>query len=247
MPFGPVAHRLDRVALEHEMLERGDAMSLFDRVKESRAGAAPWIFYEGPPTANARPGLHHVWPRAFKDLFIRFQTMRGHDVPRKGGWDCHGLPVEIEVEKELGITRKRQIEEYGVAEFNARCRQSVTRYVNEFERLTERIGYWVDTDDAYWTMSSEYIDSVWWSLRTLFDQGLIYQDFRVVPYCPRCGTALSDHEVALGYAETEDPSIYVRFPILTGPLAPGGGGVDGDPRGASLLILTSMPWSPISH
>src|SRR5256712_4763570 len=195
MPFGPVAHRLDRVALEHEMLERGDAMSLFDRVKESRAGAAPWIFYEGPPTANARPGLHHVWPRAFKDLFIRFQTMRGHDVPRKGGWDCHGLPVEIEVEKELGISNKHQIEAFGIEEFNRRCRESVRRYVGDFEALTERVAVWIDTSDAYWTLDNDYIESVWWLLGQLWEKGLLYEGYRVSPYCPRCGTALSSHEL----------------------------------------------------
>jgi isoleucyl-tRNA synthetase len=241
--FEPVEQHPDLPAVEERVLERWRARKVFQRSLERTGDGPLFRFYEGPPTANGRPGVHHVAARVFKDLFPRYRSMKGEYTPRKGGWDCHGIPVELEVERELGITRKPQIEEYGVAEFNARCRESVTRYVDEFQRLTERIGYWVDTDDAYWTMSTEYVESVWWSLRTLFDKGLIYQDYRVVPYCPRCGTALSDHEVAQGYEETEDPSVYVRFPILTGPLAPGGAGVSGDPAGASLLVWTTMPWT----
>jgi len=235
MPFGPVGQRLDQVALEHEMLERWGALSLFDRVKESRAGAPPWIFYEGPPTANARPGLHHVWGRVFKDLFIRFQTMRGHDVPRKGGWDCHGLPVEIEVEKELGITRKPQIEELGIAEFNERCRQSVHRYVEDWRRLTQRAAVSIDTSDAYWTLDNTYIETVWWIVRQLWDKGLLYEGYRVSPYCTRCGTALSSHELGQpgAYQDVEDPSIYVRFPV-----------VDDD---VDLLVWTTTPWTLISN
>ena len=164
--------------------------------------------------------------------------MKGQRVPRKAGWDCHGIPVELEVEKELGITRKPEIERYGVADFNARCRESVLRYVDDWERLTERIGFWVDTDDAYWTMSTEYVESVWWSLARLWDEGLVYEGHRVVPYCPRCGTALSDHEVSQGYAETQDPSVYVRLPVTEGPLAE---------AGASLLVWTTTPWTLVSN
>ncbi len=164
MGFGPVDPQLDLVALEHRTLERWHASDVLGQVVRLRAGGPRWVFYEGPPTANARPGIHHVWPRAFKDLFIRYQTMRGYDVPRKGGWDCHGLPVEIEVEKELGISNKHEIEAFGIAAFNERCRASVRRYVSDFESLTERAAVWIDTRDAYWTLDNTYIESVWWVL-----------------------------------------------------------------------------------
>jgi isoleucyl-tRNA synthetase len=232
--FDRVDQHLDLPALEERVLERWRARKIFERSVQATVDGPLFRFYEGPPTANGWPGVHHVEARIFKDLFPRYRTMKGEHAPRKAGWDCHGIPVELEVERSLGINRKPQIEEYGVAEFNARCRESVTRYVDAFERLTERIGYWVDTDDAYWTMSADYVESVWWSLKELFDRGLMYQDFRVVPYCPRCGTALSDHEVAQGYADVEDPSLYVRFPMLTGPLAA---------EGASLAVWTTMPWT----
>ena len=160
--------------------------------------APVWIFYEGPPTANGIPGVHHVEPRTFKDVYPRFKTMTGHLVHRKAGWDCHGLPVELEVEKEIGTTGKRDIEAFGVAAFNQLCRASVQRYVGEFARLTERIGYWIDMDEAYWTMSTEYIECVWWSLQQLHERGLLVEADKVTAYCPRCGTALSDAEVAHG-------------------------------------------------
>ena len=198
MPFGPVDPNLDLVALEERTLARWRARDVVEETKRLRKGAEPWIFYEGPPTANGRPGLHHVWARVFKDLYPRFQTMRGHDVPRKGGWDCHGLPVEIEVEKELGLTNKHEIEAFGVAEFTQRCRDSVSRYVEDWAALTERSGVWIDTKDAYWTLSNEYIESVWWIIRQMWDKGLVYEGHRVIPYCPRCGTALASHEVASG-------------------------------------------------
>jgi isoleucyl-tRNA synthetase len=193
------------------------------------------VFYEGPPTANARPGLHHVWPRAFKDLFIRFQTMRGHDVPRKGGWDCHGLPVEIEVEKELGISNKHEIEAFGIAAFNERCRASVRRYVSDFESLTERAAVWIDTRDAYWTLDNSYIESVWWLLGQLWDNDLLYEGFRVSPYCARCGTALSSHELGQpgAYRDVTDMSVYVRFPVQD--------------RDFDLLVWTTTPWTLISN
>ena len=168
---------------------------MFHRSLEQRAGEPPWVFYEGPPTANGRPGSHHVLSRVFKDIFPRFQTMRGRFVDRRGGWDCHGLPVELEVEKRLGISGKPEIEAYGIAEFNALCRESVLTYLDEWERLTERIGFWIDTDRAYRTMDATYVESVWWSLAELHRRGLLYQSDKVVPYCPRCGTALSSHEV----------------------------------------------------
>ena len=235
MPYGPVDPQLDLVALEHRVLDRWRETGLVEQVKALRKGSPPWIFYEGPPTANGRPGLHHVWARAFKDLFPRFQTMRGRDVPRKGGWDCHGLPVEIEVEKELGLTNKHQIEAFGIAAFNDRCRQSVQRYVQDWQALTERSGVWIDTADAYWTLDNSYVESVWWLVRQLWDKGLLYEGHRVSPYCPRCGTALSSHELGQPgvYRDVVDPAAYVRFPVL-------GSEVD-------LLVWTTTPWTLISN
>ncbi len=235
MAFGPVDPQLDLVALEHRVLDRWRATGLAEEVAALRKGAEPWTFYEGPPTANGKPGLHHVWARAFKDLFPRFQTMRGRDVPRKGGWDCHGLPVEIEVEKELGLTNKHQIEAFGIAEFNERCRQSVKRYVQDWQALTERAGVWIDTDDAYWTLDNSYVESVWWLVRQIWDKGLLYEGHRVSPYCPRCGTALSSHELGQPgvYRDVTDRAAYVRFPVI---------GTDVD-----LLIWTTTPWTLISN
>ncbi|MDP9318772.1 MAG: isoleucine--tRNA ligase, partial [Actinomycetota bacterium] len=215
--------------MEERVLEFWRDRRIFPRSLEERAGAEPWVFYEGPPTANGRPGSHHVLSRVFKDIFPRFQTMRGRFVDRRGGWDCHGLPVELEVEKRLGISGKPEIEAYGIAEFNALCRESVLLYLDEWERLTERIGFWIDTDRAYRTMDADYIESVWWSLAELYRRGLLYRSDKVVPYCPRCGTALSSHEVALGYEDVDDPSVYVRFRL-----------VDED---ASLLVWTTTPWT----
>ena len=208
--------QVDLVALEQQVLARWRELDLFDQVKNLRKGSRPWVFYEGPPTANGSPGLHHVWARVFKDLYPRFQTMRGYDVPRKGGWDCHGLPVELEVEKELGFHHKDDIEAYGIANFNDRCRESVQRYVEDFAAITRRAAVWIDTKDAYWTLSNDYIESVWWLVRQLWDKGLLDEGHRVVPYCGRCGTALSSHEVALGYRDVTDPSVYVRFPSSRG-------------------------------
>jgi isoleucyl-tRNA synthetase len=166
--------------------------------------------------------------------------MKGFNVPRKAGWDCHGLPVELAVEKELGFTGKQDIEKYGIAEFNQRCKESVLRHVDEFEAMTSRMGYWVDMDQAYWTMDEKYIDSVWWSLKRIFEKGLLVQDHRVSPYCPRCGTGLSDHELAQGYEDVVDASVYVRFPITSALLAEKYVGI-------SLLIWTTTPWTLISN
>jgi isoleucyl-tRNA synthetase len=229
--------QVDLPALEHEVLARWDRDRVFERSLEQTKDGEPWVFYEGPPTANGKPGTHHVEARVFKDLFPRFRTMQGRHVPRKAGWDCHGLPVELAVEKELGFSGKQDIEAYGVAEFNAKCRESVQRHVDEFEKLTTRMAYWVDTEDAYWTMQPSYIESVWWSLKQIYDKGLLVQDYRVAPYCPRCGTGLSDHEVAQGYQTVVDPSVYVRFPISSGEWA----------GKASLLVWTTTPWTLVSN
>ncbi len=216
------------------MLERWRERDVFHESIRRREGAEPFIFYEGPPTANGRPGAHHVLARVFKDVFPRYQTMRGHYVPRKAGWDCHGLPVELEVEKELGFEHKNDIEAYGVDKFNAKCRESVLRYIDEWDELTERIGFWIDTGDAYFTLANEYVESVWWSLKTVWEKGLLTEGYKVVPYCTRCGTALSSHELALGYKDRVDPSVYVRFPLKDDP-------------GTAFLGWTTTPWTLLSN
>ncbi|HEY3735976.1 MAG TPA: class I tRNA ligase family protein, partial [Jatrophihabitans sp.] len=210
---------VDLAALDHEVVERWRAGGIFQRSLAQTADGPRWTFYEGPPTANGMPGTHHVEARVFKDVFPRFKTMKGYHVPRMAGWDCHGLPVELAVEKELGFTGKPDIEAYGIAEFNAKCRENVQRHVDAFETMSERMGYWADYENAYWTMNPEYIESVWWALKTIFDKGLLVEDYRVAPYCPRCGTTLSDHELAQGYETITDPSVYVRFPLTSGPYA----------------------------
>jgi isoleucyl-tRNA synthetase len=215
--------------MEERVLAFWREKAVFEASVAAREGSEPYVFYEGPPTANGRPGSHHVLSRVFKDIFPRFHTMRGRKVERRGGWDCHGLPVELEVEKQLGISSKPEIEAYGIAEFNAKCRDSVLTYLEEWERLTERVGFWVDTDAAYRTMDSTYIESVWWSLAELWDKGLVYESHKVVPYCTRCGTPLSSHEVAQGYQDIDDPSIFVRFPLCES---------DG-----TLLVWTTTPWT----
>ncbi|HEY3955480.1 MAG TPA: isoleucine--tRNA ligase [Streptosporangiaceae bacterium] len=236
--------RPDLPAIEREMLDRWREGKVFERSLEQTAGGQLWTFYEGPPTANGTPGVHHVEARVFKDLFPRFKTMQGFHVPRRAGWDCHGLPVEVAVEKELGISGKQDIEAYGIAEFNERCRESVLRNVDQFEQLTERMGYWIDTSQAYRTMDASYIESVWWSLKQTWDQGLLVQDFRISPYCPRCGTPLSDHELGQPdvYQVVGDPSVTVRFPLRTLP--------EGAPAaldGADLLVWTTTPWTLVSN
>ncbi|AKH81915.1 isoleucyl-tRNA synthase [Streptomyces sp. CNQ-509] len=231
--YRPVPAQVDLPALEHAVLDFWREQKVFARSLEQSEGRPEWVFYEGPPTANGMPGAHHIEARVFKDVFPRFRTMRGYHVARKAGWDCHGLPVELAVEKELGFNGKQDIEAFGIAEFNDKCRASVQRHTDAFAELTERMGYWVDLDDAYWTMNSEYVESVWWSLKQIFDKGLLVQDYRVSPWCPRCGTGLSDHELAQGYETVVDPSVYVRFPLTSGPLA-------GE---ASLVIWTTTPFS----
>ncbi len=236
--YRPVPPQVDLPAMEHDVLAFWRERDIFAQSVERTRAGAPWIFYEGPPTANGMPGTHHVEARVFKDVFPRFQTMKGRYVPRKAGWDCHGLPVELAVERELGFRGKQDIEAYGIAEFNARCRASVERHVDAFEAMTERMGYWVDMSQAYRTMDPAYIQSVWWSLKQIHAKGLLVQDHRVAPYCPRCGTTLSDHELAQGYETVVDPSVYVRFPVTGGPLAN---------LGATLLVWTTTPWTLVSN
>ncbi|MFC6238705.1 isoleucine--tRNA ligase [Longivirga aurantiaca] len=238
--YRPVPPQVDLAAVDHEVLAFWRDHDVFDRSLAQSEGRPLWVFNEGPPTANGMPGTHHVEARVFKDVFPRYRTMKGYHVPRKAGWDCHGLPVELAVEKELGFSGKKDIEAFGIAEFNATCRESVLRHVGAFADLTERMGYWVDMGDAYWTMDPQYVESVWWSLKQIFDKGLLVQDHRVSPYCPRCGTGLSDHELAQGYETVVDPSVYVRFPVTGGPVAEA-------VEGAALLIWTTTPWTLVSN
>ena len=235
--YRAVPAMLDLPAMEREILAFWAANDTFAASLQNTAGGKPWTFYEGPPTANGMPGTHHIEARVFKDVFPRFKTMQGFHVERRAGWDCHGLPVELAVEKELGFNGKPDIEAYGVEAFNARCRESVSRHVGEFTELTERMGYWVNFDEAYWTMSPDYVESVWWALKQIHTKGLLVEDYRVAPYCPRCGTTLSDHELAQGYEDVTDPSVYVRFPLISGPLA----------GKASLLVWTTTPWTLVSN
>ena len=230
----------DFPALERDVLEFWRSERIFEHSTTDRPDAPELVFYEGPPTANGKPGLHHVWARVYKDLFCRFWTMRGYRVPRRAGWDTHGLPVEVQVERELGFSGKDQIEAYGVAAFVERCRQSVLEYVEDWKVLTERIGYFVDIDDAYWTMSPSYVQSVWWHLAQLFDRGLLFEDLKVVPYCARCGTALSSHELGQPdvYQEVTDTSAYVRF-RLTGAPRIGPARVVAE----ALVVWTTTPWT----
>jgi isoleucyl-tRNA synthetase len=225
----PVDPQQQFPALELEILERWRERDVFAESLRRREGAPQYVFYEGPPTANGPPGSHHVLARVFKDIYPRYKTMRGYRCERKGGWDCHGLGVEIAVEQKLGFTNKAQIEEFGVAEFNRRCAESVFEYLEEWGPLTERIGFWVDLDDAYRTLDPSYIESVWWALEQIHAKGLLYESNRVVPYCPRCGTALSSHEVSQGYEDVIDATAYVKLPLL-----------DSD---ESLVVWTTTPWT----
>jgi isoleucyl-tRNA synthetase len=219
---------------EERVLEFWESNNIFEQSISGRSDSKRFIFYEGPPTANGEPGVHHVIARVVKDLVCRYKTMKGYRVVRKAGWDAHGLPVEIEVEKELGIKRKEEIEDLGVEGFNAKCRDSVFRYEKEWVQLTKRIGFWLDLDHAYVTCTNEYIESIWSILRRMWDAGLIYRGHKVLPYCARCGTPLSSHEVSQGYDDKEDPSIYVRLRLTEEP-------------GTSLLVWTTTPWTLISN
>jgi isoleucyl-tRNA synthetase len=215
---------------ERDLLALWQREQLFDAVQQQTAAGEPWVFFEGPPTANGRPGIHHVFARTIKDMVCRYQVMQGKRVTRIAGWDTHGLPVELEVEKQLGMKGKQDIEAFGVAEFNRRCLDSVFTYRDEWVDLSNRIGYWLDYDRAYVTCTREYVESVWWALRQLHDKQLLYRGHRVLPYCPRCGTTLSSHELALGYQDVRDKSIYVTFPV-------------DDDSGRELVVWTTTPWT----
>ncbi|HEY2537507.1 MAG TPA: isoleucine--tRNA ligase [Solirubrobacteraceae bacterium] len=229
IPRREVDPKQDLPTMERAVLERWRERDVFAESLRMREDAPRWNFYEGPPTANGPPGSHHVLSRVFKDIYPRFQTMRGHLVQRKGGWDCHGLPVEIAVEQQLGIKSKAEVEEYGIGEFNARCRESVFTHLEEWNRLTERIGFWLDLDDAYRTLDESYVESVWWALSQIDRRGLLYEGHKVSPYCPRCETTLSSHEVAQGYRDVVDPSVYLQLPVAGGE--------------EKLLVWTTTPWT----
>src|SRR5688572_25187569 len=236
-------------ALERELIARWRDEKLFERTLRAHEGAPSFVFFEGPPTANGRPGIHHVFSRTIKDLFCRYRAAKGFQVLRKAGWDTHGLPVEIEVEKALGISGKQQIEALGVAEFNRRCRESVFTYKDDWEKLSERIGYWLDYERPYVTYSNEYIESVWWSLKTLFDKGFLVRGHKILPYCARCGTALSSHELAQGYEDVEDPSVYVALEVVGGGKSEVGSKNAPLPTAHSprILVWTTTPWTLVSN
>jgi isoleucyl-tRNA synthetase len=244
--FRPVDPKQSFPALEAEILALWRREKVFEQSVALRAGAPVFVFYEGPPTANGRPGVHHVLSRVFKDVFCRYKTMRGWQVPRKGGWDTQGLPVEIEVEKAMGLNGKPDIERVGVDKFNAACRASVFRYLQDWEKLTERIAFWVDTEHAYQTCTNDYIESCWAILRTLWDGGLVFQDYKVTMHCPRCGTSLADHEVAQGFKDdVVDPSVYVKLRVLPGQVLPfysADADVTADGP-TSFLVWTTTPWT----
>ncbi len=221
---------LDLAQLDHDIRAWWEAEGVFEASGQRRADAPVFTFYEGPPTANGRPGIHHVLGRTVKDAFCRYKTMRGYRVDRKAGWDTHGLPVEIEVEKELGLKSREDIDAYGIEAYNAACRASVLRYKDQWDELTRRIGYWVDLDAPYVTFSNEYIESVWWLLKQLHDKGLIYKGHKIHWYSPGSGTVLSSHEVSLGYKEVQDPSVTVAFPLADDPET-------------RFLAWTTTPWT----
>ncbi|MEZ4869892.1 MAG: isoleucine--tRNA ligase [Caldilineaceae bacterium] len=240
--FASAPSSINYPELEERIMARWEKTHVFARTLSERANGPRYVFFEGPPTANGRPGIHHVLARAFKDMFPRYKIMQGYYVKRKGGWDTHGLPVEIEVEKQLGLSGKEQIEEYGVEAFNRRCRASAMEYIREWEQLTDRMGFWVDKEEAYVTFKPDYVESIWWILSQFWQKDLLYQGHKVVPYCPRCGTPLSSHELSLGYKEgTVDPSVYVKFKIRSPHSSSGEN--EKDHANEYLLAWTTTPWT----
>ncbi len=241
--FKELTDKINYSQLELEILKFWKENKIFEKSISLRAGKPGFTFYEGPPTANGRPGIHHVMSRTLKDLVCRYKTMRGFQVHRKAGWDTHGLPVEIEVEKMLGFKHKEDIVRYGVSKFNDECKKSVWKYKTDWERMTERMGYWVNLDDPYITFTNDYIESIWWALKQYFDKGLIYKGYKIQPYCPRCETPLSSHEVSLGYEEILGPSVYVKFKLKKGQKIRDY--VVGDRN--YFLVWTTTPWTLISN
>jgi len=235
--FEPVGSKVNFPQVEEKVLSLWRDKNIFERSLEARQDGKLFVFYEGPPTANGSPGIHHVLARVFKDIIPRYKTMKGFYVPRIAGWDTHGLPIELEVEKALGLSSKKDIERYGIDKFNARCRESVFSYLKEWQAMTERIAFWVDLDNAYVTMKNDYIETVWWAIKAMWEKGLIYQGYKVTPHCPRCGTSLSSHEVALGYKDAEDPSVYIKFRVAKAS--------DKLPSDKSVYLLawTTTPWT----
>nr|HMS66208.1 class I tRNA ligase family protein [Ignavibacteria bacterium] len=218
--------------IEKEILNFWKADKTFEKSISSKNDSKTFTFYDGPPTANGNPGIHHVISRAIKDMICRYKAMKGYMVLRKAGWDTQGLPVEVEVEKQLGIKSKSEIEEYGAIEFNKKCKESIFKYLKEWENLTERMGYWINLEDAYVTFHNDYIESVWWALKQFFDKDLIYKGFKILPFCPVCESPLSSHEVAQGYQDLKDPSVFVKFKIKSG-----------DHKDSNFLVWTTTPWT----
>ena len=234
MPFKQLTDKINYHELESRILKFWDEQNVFKQSISLREGGQSFTFYEGPPTANGRPGIHHVMSRTLKDLVCRYKTMLGYQVHRKAGWDTHGLPVEIEVEKMLGFKHKDQIEDFGVAKFNKKCQESVWKYKADWEEMTRMIGYWVDLDHPYITFENNYIESVWWALKQYFDKGMIYKGYKIQPYCPRCETPLSSHEVSLGYKDVKDPSVYIKLKVK-------------GEENTYFLVWTTTPWTLISN
>ncbi|MCB0832403.1 MAG: isoleucine--tRNA ligase, partial [Bacteroidetes bacterium] len=232
--FNEIESQDQLAALEKEILALWKRDRIFERSIEERDENKPFVFFEGPPTANGRPGIHHVLARSIKDLVCRYKTMQGYRVERKGGWDTHGLPVEIEVEKSLKISGKKDIEAYGLEAFNKKCFESVWTYKNQWDELTDRMGYWVDLQNPYVTCDTNYIESLWWVFKQFYDKGLVYKGFKVVPYCPKCGTPLSSHEVAQGYEDVSDPSITIKLQLK-------------NEQNTFFLVWTTTPWTLISN
>ncbi|MFC1629908.1 class I tRNA ligase family protein, partial [Patescibacteria group bacterium] len=215
---------------EEEILKFWDKNKIFEKSVKQRAKARDFVFYEGPPTANGKPGIHHILTRVFKDIICRYKTMQGFRVIRKAGWDTHGLPVELEIEKELGLKNKKEIEKYGIGPFNKKCKGSVWRYKKDWEKLTKRIAFWLDMEDPYITFETNYIETIWHILKKIWEKKLLYEGYKVVPYCPRCGTALSSHEVAQGYKKVKENSVYVKFPAK-------------GEKSTFFLVWTTTPWT----
>ncbi len=240
--FKAVESRVNLPELEENIIKFWREQDIFGKSIENRRGSKRFVLYEGPPTANGNPGIHHVLSRIFKDIIPRYKAMKGYYTPRIAGWDTHGLPVELEVEKQLGFSSKADIENYGIDRFNAKCRQSVFRYLKEWNAITERIAFWVDMEHPYITMENSYIETCWWTIKQMWNKGLVYRGYRVTPHCPRCGTSLSSHEVALGYKEdTEDPSVYIKFRIENKSLLELDSKLAGKP--VYFLVWTTTPWT----